>query len=189
MAAIAPGSHCDEVHLAEAEALMASTGRVLRIPERQMDAVTAISGSGPAYIFFVVESMIEAGVHLFPGVVPGTDATLSTPKATGSRVRTGLSPAALTCSILTETGTTATVDETRAFAAEHGLIVLQIADVAAYRRQREDVIERIGEAVLPVPGGRMLARGFRDRYEPGEHIALITGDLAEPGPVMVRVHT
>ena len=64
MAAISPGSHCDDAHLAEAESLMASTGRVLRIPERQQDAVTAISGSGPAYIFFVVESMIEAGVHL-----------------------------------------------------------------------------------------------------------------------------
>src|ERR671912_2380236 len=64
MAAISPGSHCDESHLAEAEALLASTGRVVRVPERQMDAVTAISGSGPAYIFFVVEAMIEAGVHL-----------------------------------------------------------------------------------------------------------------------------
>ena len=48
MAAISPGSHCSEEHLAEAEALMASVGRVLRIPERQQDAVTAISGSGPA---------------------------------------------------------------------------------------------------------------------------------------------
>ena len=61
-----PGSHCDEAHLAEAEALMASVGQVLRVPERQQDAVTAICGSGPAYIFFVVESMIEAGVHLGP---------------------------------------------------------------------------------------------------------------------------
>ena len=47
MAAIAPGSHCDESHLTEAESLMASTGKVLRIPEKQMDAVTAISGAGP----------------------------------------------------------------------------------------------------------------------------------------------
>ena len=51
-------------HLAIAEALLGSTGRVLRVPEKQQDAVTAISGSGPAYLFFVVESMIEAGVHL-----------------------------------------------------------------------------------------------------------------------------
>ena len=64
MAAIAAGSHCDDEHLAIAEELLGSTGRVLRVPERQMDAVTAISGTGPAYVFFVVESMIEAGVHL-----------------------------------------------------------------------------------------------------------------------------
>lgn len=64
MSAISAGSHCDEDHLAEAESLMASVGKVVRVPEKQQDAVTAISGSGPAYIFFVVESMIEAGVHL-----------------------------------------------------------------------------------------------------------------------------
>ena len=79
MAAISPGSHCDDGHLAEAEALMASVGRVMRIPERQMDAVTAISGSGPAYIFFVVESMIEAGVHL--GLPRATATELGRPDA------------------------------------------------------------------------------------------------------------
>ncbi|HYG93085.1 MAG TPA: pyrroline-5-carboxylate reductase, partial [Nocardioides sp.] len=70
MSAISAGSHCDEAHLLEAEELMASVGRVVRVPEKQQDAVTAISGSGPAYIFFVVESMIEAGVHL--GLPRGT---------------------------------------------------------------------------------------------------------------------
>ena len=58
MAAISRGSHCDEQHLLEAEDLLASTGKVLRVPEKQQDAVTAISGSGPAYLFFVVEAMI-----------------------------------------------------------------------------------------------------------------------------------
>ena len=78
MTAISPGSHCDDSHLAEAEALMGSTGRVLRVPERQMDAVTAISGSGPAYIFFVVESMIEAGVHLGLPRATATDLVVQT---------------------------------------------------------------------------------------------------------------
>ena len=64
MAAISRGAHCDESHLVLAEGLLAATGRVIRVPEKQQDAVTAISGSGPAYIFFVVESMIEAGVHM-----------------------------------------------------------------------------------------------------------------------------
>ena len=64
MAAISAGTHCDDQHLAVAERLFGATGRVIRVPEKQQDAVTAISGSGPAYLFFVVEAMIEAGVHL-----------------------------------------------------------------------------------------------------------------------------
>ena len=44
--------------------ILSATGRVVTVPERYQDAVTAISGSGPAYLFFVVEAMIEAGVHL-----------------------------------------------------------------------------------------------------------------------------
>jgi pyrroline-5-carboxylate reductase len=64
MAAISPGRHCTDDHLEEAEALLRSCGRVVRVPEKYQDAVTAISGSGPAYIFYVVEAMIEAGVVL-----------------------------------------------------------------------------------------------------------------------------
>ncbi|HWI33249.1 MAG TPA: pyrroline-5-carboxylate reductase [Lapillicoccus sp.] len=64
MAAISPGRHCTDDHLAEAEALLRSCGRVVRVPEHYQDAVTAISDSGPAYIFYVVEAMIEAGVVL-----------------------------------------------------------------------------------------------------------------------------
>ena len=101
----------------------------------------------------------------------------------------GLSPAAVTCSILSDTGTTASVEQIRTFADHHGLTVLQIADIAAYRRQHEDVIERVGEAVIPTPESRFLALGYRDRYEAGEHLALVSGDLQEPGPIMVRVHT
>src|SRR4249920_745453 len=64
MAAISPGSHCDAEHLARAEALLSATGKVVQLAEYHQDAVTAISGSGPAYIFYVVEAMIEAGVLL-----------------------------------------------------------------------------------------------------------------------------
>lgn len=64
MAALSPGAHCDDGHLERAEALLRATGQVLRIAEHHQDAVTAISGSGPAYIFYVVEAMIEAGVLL-----------------------------------------------------------------------------------------------------------------------------
>lgn len=64
MSAIAAGVSCDQSHLSQAQRLMSSVGKVIEVPESYLDAVTAISGSGPAYIFYVVEAMIEAGVLL-----------------------------------------------------------------------------------------------------------------------------
>jgi pyrroline-5-carboxylate reductase len=58
MAAISPGQHCTPEHLAQARALLESCGRVVEVAEKHQDAVTAISGSGPAYIFYVVEAMV-----------------------------------------------------------------------------------------------------------------------------------
>jgi len=64
MTVVSAGTHCDERQLAEAQALLSASGKVISVPENQLDAVTAISGSGPAYIFYVVEAMVEAGVLL-----------------------------------------------------------------------------------------------------------------------------
>lgn len=108
MAAISRGSHCDEEHLVEAEALMDSIGKVIRVPEKQQDAVTAISGSGPAYIFFVVESMIEAGVHL--GLPRATAAELVVQTVVGSAKllrETGEHPTVLREQVTSPAGTTA----------------------------------------------------------------------------------
>ncbi len=108
MAAISPGSHCDERHLAEAEELMGSVGKVLRIPERQQDAVTAISGSGPAYVFFVVESMIEAGVHLGLPRATATELVVQTVVGSAKMLReTGTHPAVLREQVTSPGGTTA----------------------------------------------------------------------------------
>ena len=64
MAAVSPGSHAGEVDLEKAVHVMEAVGHAVVLPERYQDAVTAISGSGPAYLFFVVEAMIDAGVML-----------------------------------------------------------------------------------------------------------------------------
>lgn len=64
MSAISPGRHCTPEHLGLARGLLEHVGRVIVLDEVHQDAVTAISGSGPAYIFYVVEAMIEAGVLL-----------------------------------------------------------------------------------------------------------------------------
>ena len=64
MSALSPGRHCTQEQLEQARELLGSVGRVIVLDESHQDAVTAISGSGPAYIFYVVEAMIEAGVLL-----------------------------------------------------------------------------------------------------------------------------
>jgi len=107
MAAISPGQACDEVHLVEAEELLRSCGKVLRIPEKHQDAVTAISGSGPAYIFYVVEAMIEAGVLL--GLPRGTSTELVVQTLFGAATmlkETGQHPTVLREQVSSPGGTT-----------------------------------------------------------------------------------
>ncbi|HEX6468629.1 MAG TPA: pyrroline-5-carboxylate reductase [Streptosporangiaceae bacterium] len=64
MSVISAGSHADEEHLKRTEELLAPVGKVLRIPESLQDAATALSGSGPAYFYFLVEAMVDAGILL-----------------------------------------------------------------------------------------------------------------------------
>jgi pyrroline-5-carboxylate reductase len=64
MSVISPGRHATAEHLRQAEELLRPVGKVARIPESQQDAATALSGSGPAYVYFLVESMVDAGILL-----------------------------------------------------------------------------------------------------------------------------
>ncbi len=64
MAGLCAGAHADDGHLALAEEALAHLGAVVRVPERAMDAITAVSGSGPAYFALLAEAMIEAGILL-----------------------------------------------------------------------------------------------------------------------------
>jgi pyrroline-5-carboxylate reductase len=72
MSAVSGGSHATSQHLELVEELLGSVGKVVRLPEGQQDAVTALSGSGPAYFFYLVEAMIDAGILLgLPRAVAG----------------------------------------------------------------------------------------------------------------------
>jgi pyrroline-5-carboxylate reductase len=107
MAGIAPGSHCTDDHLAEAEALLSSCGRVVRLAEKHLDAVTAISGSGPAYIFYVVEAMIEAGVLLGLPRSTATELVVQTLYGAATMLReTGEHPTVLREQVSSPAGTT-----------------------------------------------------------------------------------
>ncbi len=107
MAAVSPGAHCTEAHLAEAEALLASCGKVVHVPEKHQDAVTAISGSGPAYIFYVVEAMIEAGVLLGMPRATSTELVVQTLYGAATMLReTGEHPTVLRERVSSPGGTT-----------------------------------------------------------------------------------
>lgn len=64
MSAISAGSHADVEHLALTEEMLRPLGKTVRVPESQQDAVTALSGSGPAYFYYLVEAMTDAGILL-----------------------------------------------------------------------------------------------------------------------------
>lgn len=108
MAAVSAGAHCQPEHLAEVEELLAATGKVLEVPEKLQDAVTAISGSGPAYIFYVVEAMIEAGVVLGMPRSTATELVVQTLYGAATMIKeTGQHPTVLREQVTSPGGTTA----------------------------------------------------------------------------------
>jgi len=108
MAAISPGTSANQEHLDRVTRILSATGRVVTVPERYQDAVTAISGSGPAYLFFVVEAMIEAGVHLGLPRDTATELVVQTMLGSAKLLReTGEHPTVLRERVTSPGGTTA----------------------------------------------------------------------------------
>jgi pyrroline-5-carboxylate reductase len=107
MSVLSAGAHATAEHLDEAEALLSAVGAVRRVPESQQDAVTALSGSGPAYFFFLVEAMIDAGILL--GLPRSLAADLIVQTAYGSAVmlrESGEHPVQLREAVTSPGGTT-----------------------------------------------------------------------------------
>ncbi|NIZ92239.1 pyrroline-5-carboxylate reductase [Kineococcus rubinsiae] len=108
MAGLAPGSSCSEEDLALAEQLLRSCGRTAVLAEKHLDAVTALSGSGPAYVFYVVEAMVEAGVLLGLPRATATELVVQTVVGAGAMLReTGQHPTVLREQVTSPAGTTA----------------------------------------------------------------------------------
>ncbi|KHL19263.1 pyrroline-5-carboxylate reductase [Mumia flava] len=135
-AAISPGAHPSEQHLELVEQLMAAVGHVVRVPESQQDAVTAVSGSGPAYVFLVAEAMIEAGVHLGLPRATATELAVHTVRGAATLLdESGTHPALLREQVTSPAGTTAAA--LRAL-EDHGLRSAFLAALEAARdRSRE----------------------------------------------------
>jgi pyrroline-5-carboxylate reductase len=107
MAGISAGAHASEEHLRRAEELLAHVGRTVRVAESYMDAVTAVSGSGPAYFALLAESMIEAGILLGLSREISTELVVQTMLGTAKLLRDGkMHPVELRESVTSPGGTT-----------------------------------------------------------------------------------
>jgi 3,4-dihydroxy 2-butanone 4-phosphate synthase/GTP cyclohydrolase II len=105
----------------------------------------------------------------------------------------GLQPAGVICEIMNDDGTMARMPDLERFAAEHGLVILSIADLIDYRLQRETMVEMRAETTLvpSLPGAtaEYRALAFGTLVEKTEYLALVLGDVRTDEPVLVRVQT
>jgi 3,4-dihydroxy 2-butanone 4-phosphate synthase / GTP cyclohydrolase II len=101
----------------------------------------------------------------------------------------GKQPVAAIVEIMNDDGTMMRMPQLLAFAKKHGLALVSIADLAAYRQKHETQIERVASAKLPTEFGNFQVSVWRDKITAREHVALISGDLSGNLPVLTRVHS
>ncbi len=101
----------------------------------------------------------------------------------------GLYPAAVICEIMAENGTMARLPQLQEFSATHHIKVVSVADIIAYRREHEKLIERVAEARVPTRHGEFTAVSYRSIVDKDEHVALVKGTITPNEPTLVRVHS
>ena len=101
----------------------------------------------------------------------------------------GKLPAGVICEILNDDGTMARRDRLQVFANEHGLKMVSIADLIAYRMTNERLVERVASPALPTPSGDWRIHAFHYELENLTHVAIVLGDPQPDEPTLVRVHS
>ncbi|MDP9391736.1 MAG: 3,4-dihydroxy-2-butanone-4-phosphate synthase, partial [Actinomycetota bacterium] len=106
-------------------------------------------------------------------------------------VLAGLRPSGTLCEVVSEQDPTgmARGDELRVFADEHDLCMISIADLIAYRKRFDKLVERVTEATVPLAAGTFTAVGYRSSYDAREHVAFVCGEIGDGDDVLVRVHS
>ncbi|MFM2437639.1 MAG: riboflavin biosynthesis protein RibBA [Actinomycetota bacterium] len=101
----------------------------------------------------------------------------------------GLNPAGVIAELVADDGEMMRAPECRRFADDHGLVMISIADLIEYVRRSESQIERITDAVLPLPQGEFRAVGYTSTVTGDDNLALVCGDLGDGEDVLVRLHS
>jgi 3,4-dihydroxy 2-butanone 4-phosphate synthase/GTP cyclohydrolase II len=101
----------------------------------------------------------------------------------------GLIPAGVICEVMNDDGTMARVDDLVGYCARHGLKMITVADLIAYRRRHDKLVERVVSTKLPTGFGDFDAVGYRELVGGKHHVALVKGDVDGVRDVLVRVHS
>lgn len=102
----------------------------------------------------------------------------------------GLKPAGVICEIMNDDGTMARMPQLKEFALKHGLKIISIADLVAYRMQKELLIRRAAETIIPTPEcGDFKLIVYENDVDKAHHLALVKGDVSFDQSVLVRVHS
>ncbi|HEY8224636.1 MAG TPA: 3,4-dihydroxy-2-butanone-4-phosphate synthase [Pyrinomonadaceae bacterium] len=191
---------CDELHLTTQVADNTSflgTAFTVSIDARK-GITTGISASDRATtILTAVDSQsrpqdLARPGHIFPlrakngGVLvrPGqTEASIDIARIAG------LYPAGVICEVMNEDGTMARLPQLEAFAAEHNLKMITVADLVRYRIRKEMLVRRVVETDLPTVYGRFRAIAYENIINGDLHLAMVMGNVKIDEPVLVRVHT
>jgi 3,4-dihydroxy 2-butanone 4-phosphate synthase/GTP cyclohydrolase II len=137
------------------------------------------------------QDLVQPG-HIFPlKAKPGgvLERTGQTEAAVDLARLAGLNPAGVICEVMNDDGTMARVDDLIHYCAEHGLRMITVGDLIAYRRRHDKLVERVVEARLPTKFGEFDVVGYRSLVDDKHHIAMVKGEVAGEGDVLVRVHS
>ena len=191
---------CDELHLTTQVADNTSflgTAFTVSIDARR-GITTGISAADRATTILVAvdpksrpQDLARPG-HVFPlrakdgGVLvrPGqTEASVDVARIAG------LYPAGVICEVMNDDGTMARLPQLEAFAAQHNLKMINVAELVRYRMRKELLVRRVVETDLPTVYGRFRAVAFENVMNGDVHLAMVMGDVRTDDPVLVRVHT
>ncbi|HET8566707.1 MAG TPA: bifunctional 3,4-dihydroxy-2-butanone-4-phosphate synthase/GTP cyclohydrolase II [Solirubrobacterales bacterium] len=101
----------------------------------------------------------------------------------------GLHPSGVICEIMNDDGTMARVPDLVPYCEKHGLKMITVADLIAYRRRTEKLVERVVDTALPTVFGDFTAVGYRSLVDDKHHVAMVKGDVEGEEDVLVRVHS
>jgi len=135
--------------------------------------------------------LVQPG-HVFPlKAKPGgvLERTGQTEAAVDLARLAGLNPAGVICEVMNEDGTMARVPDLIPYCERHGLKVVTVADLIAYRRRTEKLVERVVDTALPTAFGDFSAVGYRSLVDDKHHVAMVKGEVAGAEDVLVRVHS